>query len=292
MTTAAFGLVLISAVIHAYWNFLVKRSGHKIVFFWAMAAVGLIAFIVPGVVSAIVAGFGWTPLAFGAGTACLHAVYAIALTRGYYQGDLSSFYPVSRGIGPALVPVLAIFIFDETVSIEAAIGIGLVVFGIYAIHIDSRFLTDLSHPLRMLASPGTRIALFTGLVISCYSLWDKAGLDHDLPPLTLNVFSMIGNVLGLTPAIIWAVENRVLREEVSSNWRNIVIAGLLAPAGYALVLVALTTSQVSYIAPAREVGIVLGAAMGVFLLGEGYGLTRIWGAALIVAGVITLAVAP
>jgi uncharacterized membrane protein len=52
------------------------------------------------------------------------------------------------------------------------------------------------------------------------------------------------------------------------------------------------TSRVSYIAPAREVGIVLGTAMGVLLLGEGYGLTRIWGAALIVAGCITLGLAP
>jgi uncharacterized membrane protein len=65
-----------------------------------------------------------------------------------------------------------------------------------------------------------------------------------------------------------------------------------APLGYTLVLIALTTSRVSYIAPAREVGIVLGAALGVILLGEGYGLTRIWGAALIVAGCLTLGLAP
>jgi uncharacterized membrane protein len=71
-----------------------------------------------------------------------------------------------------------------------------------------------------------------------------------------------------------------------------VAAGFLAPLGYTLVLIALTTSKVSYVAPAREVGIVLGTAMGVLWLGEGYGLTRIWGSALVVAGVITLALAP
>jgi hypothetical protein len=32
--------------------------------------------------------------------------------------------------------------------------------------------------------------------------------------------------------------------------------------------------------------------MGVFLLGEGYGLSRIYGSALVVAGVITIALAP
>jgi multidrug transporter EmrE-like cation transporter len=40
------------------------------------------------------------------------------------------------------------------------------------------------------------------------------------------------------------------------------------------------------------VGIVFGTAAGVLLLGEGYGLSRIWGSVLVVAGVVVLAVAP
>jgi uncharacterized membrane protein len=58
------------------------------------------------------------------------------------------------------------------------------------------------------------------------------------------------------------------------------------------VLAALTTSRISYVAPAREFGIVIGAALGVMLLGEGYGRWRIAGAALILAGVVTLGPAP
>ncbi len=83
---------------------------------------------------------------------------------------------------------------------------------------------------------------------------------------------------------------------MQSEWRldrrDILACGILAPAGYLLILVALTTTRVSYIAPSREIGIVLGTAMGVFLLGEGYGLTRIWGSVLVVAGVIVIALAP
>ncbi len=70
------------------------------------------------------------------------------------------------------------------------------------------------------------------------------------------------------------------------------VAGVLAPLGYVLVLVALTTSRISYIAPAREVGIVLGAVLGVLVLGEGYGAWRILGSILILAGVLTLGLAP
>ena len=71
-----------------------------------------------------------------------------------------------------------------------------------------------------------------------------------------------------------------------------IAAGILAPVAYIMVLVALTTSQVSYVAPVREVGIVLGALMGVVFLGEGYGRFRLAGSVLIVAGVIVLGLAP
>ena len=292
MTGLAFALVLLSGAIHATWNFLVKRSGHKVIFFWTMAVVGLVVMGLPAVGFAVAEGFGWTALGFGLGTACFHAVYGISLTRGYYLGDLSSVYPVSRGIGPALVPLLAVLIFDEVVSVPAGIGIFFVVFGIYVIHIDARSWRDITQPLRALNTPATRVAVFTGLVISCYSLWDKAGLDHDVHPMTLIGFTLVGNVLGLTPAIIWNTDRRRVTDEWNTHRRSIVAAGILAPLGYTLVLIALTTSQVSYVAPAREVGIVIGTAMGVLWLGEGYGLMRIWGSALIVAGVMVLALSP
>jgi uncharacterized membrane protein len=292
MTTAAFALVLTSAVMHATWNFLLKSSTHKVIFFWAMSAVGFVVLIVPAVVIPIVDGFSWTILGYALGTSALHSVYGIALTRGYHVGDLSSVYPVSRGMGPALVPILAVVLLDESVSPEAAVGIALVVIGVYTIHIDQRFIRDWSHPLRALMAPATRAALLAGFMIACYSIWDKAGLDHGLNPFTLSVFSLGAYVLALTPAVSAQAGGEVVANEWRTQGRRIVLAGLLAPGGYLLVLYALKTTQVSYIAPSREVGIVLGTALGVLLLGEGYGLSRIWGSLLVVAGVITIALAP
>ena len=83
-----------------------------------------------------------------------------------------------------------------------------------------------------------------------------------------------------------------VRSEWRERGRSIVAAGLLAPLGYVLVLIALTTSRISYVAPAREVGIVLGAALGVLFLGEAYGTSRMSGSLLILAGVLTLGLAP
>lgn len=291
MTTAALALVLTSAVMHASWNFLVKRSRDKVLFFWAMAVVGLSGLAIPGILFAVFDGFTLTMLGLACISVCLHASYAVALTASYRYGDLSSVYPISRGMGPALVPLLAVLLLGESVSTVAVVGIVLVVLGIYAIHIDQRLLRDLSHPLKMLAQPGTRLAFLTGLFIAAYTISDKTALNHDLNPVTLSLFDVTGNVLGLLPAVIIASFGE-LRREWELDRTRIVGAGILAPAGYLLVLIALTTTRVSYIAPSREVGIVIGTAMGVLLLHEGFGLTRIWGSALVVAGVVTIALAP
>ncbi len=291
MTTAALALVLASACMHATWNYLVKRSSDKSLFFWAMAAVGFTALVVPGVAFAAFDGFTPTMLGFALISVCFHASYAVTLTSSYRLGDLSSVYPISRGMGPALVPLLAVLLLGESVSAVAVVGIALVVAGIYATHIDSRLLRDFSHPLRALAAPGTRIAFLTGVIIAAYTISDKAALNHDLNPFTLSTFDTFGNVLGLLPALATA-GLVALRNEWRRDGRSIAAAGILAPLGYLLVLVALTTTRVSYVAPSREIGIVLGTAMGVLLLGEGYGLTRIWGSGLVVVGVVVIALAP
>jgi drug/metabolite transporter (DMT)-like permease len=287
MTGVAFTLVLASAFMHAGWNFLAKRSPRQTPFLCAMAGVATLVVIVPGIVSGVVDGVGWAVLWWGAGTAFLHSVYIIALSRGYRLGDLSSVYPISRGMGPALVPILAVPLLGETISALAAAGIAVIVVGIYVMHIESRSWRDLVQPARMLGTPAALTAVFIGLVIASYTLWDKAALDDDIPPMTLICFSMAANFFVLIP-----LSDGQLTHVWETERRSVLAAGVLTSVSYALVLIALTTSQVSYVAPSREVGIVIGTALGVLLLGEGYGLNRIWGSALIVVGVLVLAVAP
>ena len=290
MTTAVFLLVLGSALCHASWNFLHKRSGHKVAFLWSFAAVAFALFLVPAVIAAAVEGIGWWAVFFGVGTALLHGVYGLALSRGYHIGDLSSVYPIARGMGPALVPLGAVIILDESVSVAAGFAIALVVFGIYILNVEAFSLRDLAQPIRNLARPAGRVALLTGGLIACYSLWDKAALDY-LPPLTLNQFAMAGHALVLAP-IVLLDPARPAAAEWRENRRAVIAAGILSPLAYLLILVALTSGRIAYIAPAREVGIVIGAVLGVLFLGEGYGVWRISGAALIVAGAFTLGLAP
>lgn len=290
MTGVALFLVLSSAICHASWNFLLKRSDHKVAFLGSAGIIGALTLLGPALVAAAVGGIGPLGLAMGCVTACLHGVYGLSLARGYRLGDLSSVYPVSRGVGLAIIPVAAALLLDESISDLAVFGIVMIAGGVYALHIEPHALRDLAAPLRSINQPAGRTALLTGGLIATYSIWDKNALD-ELSPLVLNQFAMTGH------AIITTVV--ALREDLSnvrSEWRtrawSIVIAGILIQLAYLLVLAALETSQVSYIAPAREIGIVFGAILGVVFLGEGIGLWRVWSSLLIVAGVLVLAVAP
>ncbi len=51
MTTAAFVLVFTPALCHATWNFLLKRSDHKVAFLGCFAAVSFAAFLAPTAVA-------------------------------------------------------------------------------------------------------------------------------------------------------------------------------------------------------------------------------------------------
>jgi len=52
----------------------------------------------------------------------------------------------------------------------------------------------------------------------------------------------------------------------------------------------LTFSPVSYVAPAREISILIGALFGARLLAEGDARRRMWAATVMVAGVVALAI--
>ena len=64
---------------------------------------------------------------------------------------------------------------------------------------------------------------------------------------------------------------------------------VLSPIGYVLILTALTFTPVSYVAPAREISILIGTFWGARLLKEKETPRRLWAAAAMVAGIVLIA---
>jgi uncharacterized membrane protein len=291
VTGAALVLVILSAVAHASWNFLLKRGANREIFiWWLLVSTGLLLFPL-GVVLILlypIEGLGWWYIL---GTIILHVLYFIFLGRGYTHGDLSVVYPIARGMGPALVPILGVLVLDENVSFLAIIGIAAILLGIYTVYWWGRFADILSNPVKLLWEPGTRYALLTGLVIAVYSVWDTVGVRYVNPFLYMYLLS-VGTALVLSPYMVKAYGTKMISMEWERAKGTIVTSGLLTFLAYGLVLTALTTSKVSYIAPAREVGIVIGVLLGTLVLKEPFGKGRLIGAGQIVLGVMLVALAP
>ena len=291
MTPLSLGLVLLSALAHSTWNLLLKRSSEPEIFVWWLLVVEAVLMLPLGVVLFWlfpIAPVGWL---FVLATVILHVLYFILLGRGYAQGDLSVVYPIARGFGPMLVPILAVLLIRETVALPAILGIAAIVVGIYIISWTGELQRFLLRPWNIMRNTGARYAVLTGLTIAMYAIIDKRGVSHIQPFLYLYLMSL-GSAVLLFPYIRrkWGIQAMGL------TWRSIrtsiVLAGLLAFLAYGLVLTAFSLSRVSYVAPAREVGIVVGVLMGVLILKEPFGRVRLAGSSVIVLGLILIAVSP
>ena len=290
MTGFALILVICSAFAHASWNFLLKRGTNQEVFiWWFLVSTGVLLFPLGIALLLIypVEGPGWWYIL---GTALLHVLYFLFLGRGYARGDLSVVYPIARGSGPALVPLLGVLVLDEAVTMAAVVGIGTIILGIFTVHWWGRFADILSNPTKILRAPGTRYGLLTGLLIATYSVWDKVGVSHVNPFLYMYGMT-VGTAVFLTPYMVGTHGTTVLKREWASAKVAIVASGLLTFLAYGLVLTALTTSKVSYVAPTREVGIVIGVLLGTLVLKEPFGGGRLIGSGLILTGLVFVALA-
>jgi drug/metabolite transporter (DMT)-like permease len=133
-------------------------------------------------------------------------------------------------------------------------------------------------------------ALVTGLFIGCYTIWDKYAVS------TLHTEPVLQGYAGF-PVMIAVFTPFVLRDRarLASVWGafrlQVLGAAVLAPLAYILVLVALSFTAVSAVAPAREVSVLFGVLLGGRLLGEGNLARRLTAAAAIVAGIIAIAIA-
>ncbi len=291
MTGLALILVLLSALSHAIWNLLAKRAINQEVFLWCVlvsSSILLLPFLVFLIWKYQILYPGWW---FILGTVVLHVLYIVFLGRSYARTDLSLAYPIARGMGPALVPIIGTLLLKEVITPLAIAGIICVVAGIFIIYWWGNFMEVLHDPLKIFRESGARYALLTGLVIATYSVWDKVGVSY-VNPFLYMYFLVLGSALFLTPYIWWFHGISTIRVEIRKEIGSIILSGLLVFLAYGLILFTFQFSRVSYIAPAREVGIVIGVMFGTLLLKEPFGKGRAIGSCLIIAGLVLISLAP
>lgn len=284
MSLAALLLVACAAGLHAGWNAMAKRGSDQIVFLWC-ATLASTVFVTPfGLWSLAHEGFPRAALPFVVATIVVHALYFYALGRAYASAAYSLVYPVARGLGVALVPLIALVVFDEHLSPVGTLGVALVVAGIATLHLLPGHAADVP---AVRAGRGLRWPIVVGLTIATYSLVDKAGVARMNPVPYIMLMEAGCALLGLP--LLLTRGGAVRRELV--GWRTIVLAGVMSTLAYTLVLFAFRMSKTGYVVAARELSIVLSAVIGSLWLREARLAPRLAGAAIVLAGVVCIAVA-
>ncbi|RPD39559.1 DMT family transporter [Chitinophaga barathri] len=284
MSTSSLLLVVAAAVLHALWNLLTKQVKGGLVFFWLVSlfsAVIFLPFLVRELFRAPVQ-LNQATLTLALGSGLLHIFYFVALQAGYRKGDLSVVYPVARGAGPLFSVTGAVLFFGERPGLWAITGFVLIIAGVC-------FLTGFkAGEENKSVRTGVYYGLLTGLFIASYTLWDKAAVaEYAVSAIVIAFASMIMPLLLLIPVVMDKMD--AIRSEVRLHWKQVLGVAILQPLSYLLVLVAMKTTPLTYVAPVRELSIVFGVFFGVNLLKEKDSVKRLAAAIIILAGIVLLA---
>jgi len=167
------GLILLSALIHASWNAIVKSDSDRLLSFGIVMLMGTFIGLAAVPLTQVPAPEAWPWLL---GSVTIHVFYYVFLLRAYALGDLSFVYPIARGLAPLLVALLAGRLASETLTGTEMLGLFLVSAGIVGL----AFARGL--PARGEAR-ALGFAVLTGITVAAYSVVDGIGARLSGDPL-------------------------------------------------------------------------------------------------------------
>ncbi|NQW00395.1 MAG: EamA family transporter [Rhodospirillales bacterium] len=272
-------LVLLAALIHAFWNAVVKSAGDRVLtmtlIHFTGAMIGGVAIFFVGLPDPAV----WPYLLI---SVVVHNFYYLFLLLSYRVGDLSEVYPIARGSSPLLVVALAMVLAGEVPTAGAMAGIALVSVGIVS-------LTFAKGRISRAGMKPIGLALITGTLIASYTVIDGLGIRSGASPWPYIAWL---NFLEGVPITLWALSRRTpdIKPFLVSSWKPGVLGGSLALLAYAAALYALNEGAMAHVSALRETSVLFATLIGALVLKEGFGWRRIVCALLITAGIFILQV--
>ena len=291
MPVSALAMVIVAALLHAFWNIVAKKTGGNrhfvlmggllLALLWAPAGLWLGWRDVPQ--------WGWPQWTLVALSGFTHLAYFTVLLKGYRLSDLTVVYPVARGTGPLISSLLAVAVLGEALTLHGAVGVLCVCGGVFIIAGGPALLRAAHDPAqRARVHAGLRWGAATGVLIAVYTVLDGYSVKKLLiGPILVDYFGNLVRLPFMLPTL--------LRDPAgfADAWRrykwHAVVLGLVSPLAYILVLYAVRLAPVSHVAPAREISMLFAALVGGKLLGEGDRGQRMLGAVLMAGGVALLA---
>ncbi|NHC32835.1 EamA family transporter [Dermacoccus nishinomiyaensis] len=288
MSATSLALVLTAALLHAVWNIAAKRVvGDGYVFVWFYDVLSAIVWL--PIALAVLASQGWpltwsllwAPIVSGV----IHIAYQLWLQTGYDRADLGVVYPLARGVGPLLTMLVAVVFGGERPGPAALLGGLVIIAGIVVV--ASAQGGERHHSV----AGGLKWGALTGAAIAGYTLWDDVSVTHlGLDPVVYFALGTAWQTVLLTPGL---ERSRRAGAEVAAIcrrwWREAAVIAVMSPLAYVLVLVAMQSTPVALVAPARESSIVVGALLGAWMFKERGVARKLVGALVVLAGIALVA---
>jgi uncharacterized membrane protein len=275
MSNIDFLLIILSAMLHAGWNFFTKKTdANKISILWFGWVVAGIVALPFAIISTDFSFFDSSWIVYLILTGIAHAAYLYTLGMSYNIGEMSLIYPISRGLAIFFTISIMLLFKLESISAQGALGVMFLMLGIISVAIKR--LRDLEKRAVMLLS------VRTGVFISIYSIIDKMSLNH-IPPLFYITMMFVITPLILLPIVMNRVNGHtwlvIKRHKIYSG-----AIGLVSFFTYYLVLLAMKTSPATYVVALRETSIVFGSILGMWVLKEESNRRKIIGIVAIMLG--------
>jgi drug/metabolite transporter (DMT)-like permease len=261
-------LVLASAILHAGWNTLVKSGGgDRLTFMIVFAG---IQSVVTFPLLFVVDYPGHEAMIYAGASSVIHCAYFALVYLAYKMADMSQVYPISRGLAPALVALLAwVWLGDELLAMQW-LGLGLVSLSILSLAAPA--LANFRQSSE--TARGVGFALLNGLVITAYLLVDGQGVRVATTPISYIVW-----VFFLMPMVFLLL---CVKWQKSWAWETFrpqlvlgSLGGLVSIGSYALALFAMSLQPLGPIVALRETSVIFGAIFATLFLKEAFGLRRV-----------------
>lgn len=271
------GLVLLAALLHAAWNTIIKTGGDGLSMFVLIKAPTMAISVL---VIAVVGLPSMASVPYAIGSAAGITAYCFLLIWAYRMGDLNFVYPVARGSAPLGVALLSGVFLGEYLNGPGLTGILIISAGIAVLAFNPQTLA--AH------IPDLLRAMSVGLCIAIYTLLD--GVGARISDNVLGYTAMQSFFAGI-PLIIAAlfVRGRALADFIRREWKIGILGGVLMFTTYAIVIYAMTLTQLTQVAALRETSVIFAALIGTLFLKEPLGVRRIFAATVVAAGIILVA---
>ena len=301
MTLVAISLVILSACIHALWNFFTKKR-HPTASFFLLASLTGTLLLSPILIHhsdtllhhipdrvwmlLIIAGF-------------FMALYFISLARAYREGELSIAYPIARAM--PIIIVLAVVVYlgrVDQISLQSIVGSALVVFGCFMIPLQRFKELRFSNYLNLTFG----MALIAATCSAGYVLVDDEALRYfrnnnqlaiDNTSMTILYACLEASITSLWLALFVVIrkQGRIdFYQVICVNKWYAIVAGIGIHLSYTLVLLALAfVENVSYIVAFHRLSIPLGAVLGILILKEKFYPLKLLGVLIMLVGLLGVA---